>query len=71
MEAVVWTFVDELDTKQTDFVKDFLVLDDISRELDRDGRVATRGTVVAEDWALDVLEDFGLVCLCLYLELYL
>ena len=56
MEAVVWTFVDELDTKQIVFVKAIVVLDDISCELDCDGRVTIRGAVDAEDWALDVLE---------------
>ena len=59
VEAVVWTFVDELDTKQTGVVKAFVVLDDLSCELDRDGRVAIRGAVDAEDWACDVLEQLS------------
>ena len=57
--VVVCTFVDELGTKQIGVVKAFVVLDDLSCELDRDGRVAIRGAVDAEDWALDVLEQLS------------
>ena len=46
------------------------MLDDISCKLDRDGKVATRGAVDAEDWALDVLEDCGLVFLFFFLVLF-